>query len=186
MKTKIILGSQSPRRQQILQDAGFDIEIVVPDVEEVYPETLPLEKVPEYLAELKLHAIYKPFESEDCFILTADTMLLFEGKLIGKPNNNDEALKLLTQLNNTSHNVLTGVCLRKQHKQISFTQTTKVYFKNLSQSQILDFIDNNNVLDKAGAYNIQEYIGVDKIEGDYNNVVGLPILAVLEQMKNWN
>lgn len=185
MSNKIILGSQSPRRFSILKKAGFEVQIILPEVDETYPPEIPLEQVPEYLAKLKMEHVCNAFINEDIFIITADTLLLFKGKLISKPIDKTDALQILLSLNNTYHEVITGVCIRKKDKQISFSQTTKVYFKNLTKLDIQNFIDDNDVLDKAGAYNLQEYIGVDRIDGDYDNVVGLPIKTIQQKMKNW-
>lgn len=183
MKQKIILGSQSPRRKSILENAGFNVQIIVPNVEENYPLNMNTAKVPEYLARLKMENIPLDITHKNIFMITADTMLLFKNKLIGKPNHLQEAFETLLSLNNTYHEVITGVCLRKNDKTISFSKSTKVYFKNLEQVTIQNFINTHEVLDKAGAYNIQEYIGVEKIEGDFDNVAGLPIQTVLEKIK---
>ncbi|HMU97527.1 MAG TPA: Maf family nucleotide pyrophosphatase [Chitinophagales bacterium] len=185
MKDKIILGSQSPRRKVILEEAGFDVQILLADIEENYPDDIEKADVPEYLAKLKMQHLPCNLD-ENIFIITADTMLLFKDKLIGKPENTDEAFNMLSELNDTFHEVITGVCIKKNNKTISFSQKTKVYFKKMNLEEIKNFIDTHIVLDKAGAYNIQEYIGVDKIEGDFDNVAGLPIQTILEKIKNWN
>lgn len=185
MKDKITLGSQSPRRKIILEAAGFDVQILLANIEESYPDDIEKTNVPEYLAKLKMQHLPSNL-NENIFIITADTMLLFQNELIGKPENIDEAFKMLSELNGTFHEVITGVCIKKNNKIISFSQKTKVYFKKLKFEEIKNFIDAHIVLDKAGAYNIQEYIGVDKIEGDFDNVAGLPIQTILEKIKNWN
>ncbi|MCB9073923.1 MAG: septum formation protein Maf [Chitinophagales bacterium] len=185
MKDKIILGSQSPRRKDILEKAGFDVQIILANIEENYPDGIEKASVPEYLARLKMQHLPCNLE-ENQFIITADTMLLFKDELIGKPENIDEALKMLSALNDTFHEVITGVCIKKNNKSISFSQKTKVYFKKLNIEEIQNFVKSHTVLDKAGAYNIQEYIGIDKIEGDFDNVAGLPIQTILEKIKNWN
>jgi septum formation protein len=185
LKTKIILGSQSPRRLEILEDAGFEVEIIKPKVAESFPSSLELREIPVYLSKLKMYDINSFLGNDDEFIITADTLIIFNNRLVGKPKNIDHAIKLLTHLNNNTHEVITGVTIRKSNKQVSFLETTKVYFKNLKESEILHFVQNNEVLDKAGAYNIQEYIGVEKFEGDYTNVVGLPIKKVISTIENW-
>jgi septum formation protein len=185
LKTKIILGSQSPRRLEILEDAGFEVEIVKPKIAENIPSNMPIEQIPEYLSKLKMYDIYSFLGADEDFIITADTLLVFENKLVGKPKNKEHAIKILTHLNNKTHDVVTGVTIRKNKKQISFSEKTKVYFKNLTKEEILNFIEKNEVMDKAGAYNIQEYIGVEKFEGDFFNVVGLPLKKIKSNIENW-
>lgn len=185
MKNKIILGSQSPRRKEILENVGFEVIIISPNVEEIYPLDMNVTKVPEFLAKIKMESIKQEITHKNLFTITADTMLLFQNKLIGKPENLEDALNILLRLNNTYHEVITGVCLRKNDKIIYFSESTKVYFKNLSTKTIQQFIETHEVLDKAGAYNIQEYIGIEKIEGNFDNVAGLPILTILEKMINF-
>lgn len=186
MNRKIVLGSQSPRRLEILQDANFDVEVVIPKVAEDIPENMAIHEAPIYLSKIKMLDVYNYIGNDDHFIITADTLLIFENKLIGKPANNIDGLKILMALNGNMHEVISGVTIRKNKKEISFSETTKVYFKNLTQKAIENFISQNNILDKAGAYNIQEYIGVAKFEGDYTNVIGLPIKKVITTINNWN
>ncbi len=182
---KIILGSQSPRRFEILADAGFDIKVIKPTVEERYPFDLDYYKVPEYISKLKIFDIYSYLGEDDDFIICADTMVIFEKRLVGKPKNADHAFKILKTMNGKPHDVVTGVSMRKNKKQISFSEITKVRFKELSDEEIKMYIDKFQPYDKAGAYNIQEYIGVDYIVGEYQNVMGLPIKRVLQEMKAW-
>lgn len=182
---KIILGSQSPRRFEILADAGFDVEVVKPTIEERFPFDLDLHKVPEYISKLKIFDIYSYLGEDTNFIICADTMVIFDKKLVGKPKNAEHAFKILKTLNGKLHDVVTGVSMRKNKKQISFSDTTKVHFKSLSDEEIKNYINKFEPYDKAGSYNIQEYIGVDFIAGDYQNVMGLPIKMVLNEIKNW-
>ncbi|MFN8283822.1 MAG: Maf family protein [Chitinophagales bacterium] len=183
--TKIILGSQSPRRFEILADAGFDIEVVRPNVEERFPFDLSHSKVPEYLSKLKMHDVYSYVGDDKDFIICADTIVIFEKKMIGKPKNLEAAFKCLKAMNGKTHEVITGVSIRKNKKQISFSEHAVVHFKELTDEEIRNYVTHFSPLDKAGAYNIQEYLGVDKLEGEFQNVMGLPIKRVLKEIKNW-
>lgn len=182
---KIILGSQSPRRLEILSDAGFDIEVVKPKIAESFPFNLDYYLVPEYISKLKIFDIYSYLGEDEHFIICADTMVIFEKKLVGKPKNAEQAFKYLKAMNGKAHDVVTGVSMRKNKKQISFSEQTKVYFKELTDEGIRDYIEQFQPFDKAGAYNVQEYIGVEKINGEFQNVMGLPIKRVLQEIKNW-
>lgn len=183
--TKIILGSQSPRRLEILSDAGFDIEIVKPKVAEHFPYDLDYYKVPEYLSKLKIFDVYSYLGEDNDFIICADTVVIFEKKLVGKPKNLDQAFKYLKAMNGKAHDVVTGVSIRKNKKQISFSEQAKVFFKELSDDEIREYVNKFNPLDKAGAYNVQEYIGVEKVIGEFFNVMGLPLKRVQQEIKNW-
>jgi len=179
----VILGSQSPRRFEILADAGFDIKVVKPTIEERYPFTMDYYKVPEYISKLKIFDVYSYLSDDSNIIICADTMVLFDKKLVGKPKNADHAFKILKALNGKPHDVVTGVSMRKNKKQISFSEQTKVRFKELTDDEIRNYIEQFQPFDKAGSYNIQEYIGIDYIVGEYQNVMGLPIKRVLQEMK---
>jgi septum formation protein len=182
---KIILGSQSPRRLEILSDAGYDVEIVKPKVAESFPYNMDYYNVPEYLSKLKMHDVFSYVGEDEQFIICADTVVIFEKKLIGKPKNTDQAFKYLKTMNGKVHDVVTGVSLRRNKKQISFSEHSKVYFKELSDEEIWHYVQKFETLDKAGAYNIQEYIGVEKIEGEFFNVMGLPLKRVQQEIKGW-
>ena len=182
----IILASQSPRRKELLAllDLKFTIEIKA--VDEVYPDNLNYTQVAEYLAKLKASA-FKNIEN-DQLIITADTVVVLEGRILGKPKDKTEAIRMLESLSSKSHQVITGVCLTSKDKQISFSSTTKVFFKELTKSEIEYYIENYKPYDKAGSYGIQEWIGaigITKIEGSYFNVVGLPIQELNEQIKDF-
>ncbi|HPH88689.1 MAG TPA: Maf family nucleotide pyrophosphatase [Chitinophagales bacterium] len=183
--TKIILGSQSPRRFEILSDAGFDIEIVRPKVVEHFPYTMDFYQVPEYLSKLKMHDVYSYVGEDQHFIICADTVVIHDKKLVGKPKNKDIAFKYLKSMNGKVHDVITGVSIRKNKKQLSFSEHTKVHFKELKDDEIWHYVEKFETLDKAGAYNIQEYVGVEKIEGEFFNVMGLPLKRVLQEIKGW-
>lgn len=182
---KIILGSQSPRRLEILQDAGFDVQVVKPEVEERYPFNLDHYKVAEYLSKLKIYDVYSYLGEDEHLILCADTIVLFENKLIGKPRTLEQAIKFLKALNGKTHEVITGVSMRKDKKQISFSELARVKFKELSDEAIRHYVDEFQPLDKAAAYNVQEYSGVESIDGDFYNVMGLPVKRVLHEIQHW-
>ena len=181
---KIILGSQSPRRFEILADAGFDIKVVKPTIEERYPFDLDYYKVPEYISKLKIFDIYSYLGEDDDVIICADTMVIFDNKLVGKPKNADHAFRILKAMNGKPHDVVTGVSMRRNKKQISFSEQTKVRFKELTDDEIKNYIDKFVPYYNTDSYYIQEYIGVDYIVGEYQNVMGLPIKRVLLEMKS--
>lgn len=183
--SKIILGSQSPRRLEILSDAGFEVEVIKPKVDERFPYEMNYYKVAEYLSKLKLFDVYSYLGNDDDFIVCADTVVILDNKLIGKPKNREYAFKFLKAMNGRVHDVVTGVSIRKSKKQISFSEQSKVYFKTLSDDEIFHYIDKFQPYDKAGSYNVQEYIGVEKVEGEFYNVMGLPLKRVLDELKKW-
>lgn len=185
-KWKFILGSQSPRRKELLEKLGIKFERISKDVEEIYPEDLLPQLVPKYLAELKSNA----FENlkEDEMLITSDTVVIFQNEILGKPEDKKEAQETLAKLSNQWHKVVTGVCMRSADKTISFTDTTRVKFKELSQEEIDYYIDNFSPFDKAGSYGIQDWFGVtcvERIEGCYFNVMGLPVRLVYQEIKDF-
>lgn len=183
---QIILGSQSPRRLEILQKAGFEVEVIVPKTNEQFPSNLSIYQAPEFIATQKLDAISSLIKQDNRFIICADTIVLFEQQLLGKPTDEQQAFAYLKRMNGKKHEVITGVCMRKQQKSISFSERAIVHFKQLSDAEIWHYIQHYNTLDKAGAYNIQEYNGIDMFEGEFENIMGLPIQCVLHEMSVWN
>jgi septum formation protein len=172
----IILASQSPRRKELLALLDLEFTVEVREVDEVFPDDLDATEVAEYLAKLKASAFTNITDEQ--LIITADTVVVLDNKILGKPKNKAEATQMLQSLSNRSHRVITGVCIKTCDKTISFSNTTKVYFKELTASEIDYYIENYKPFDKAGSYGIQEWIGaigITKIEGSYFNVVGLPI-----------
>ena len=172
----IILASGSPRRQQFLKDLKLDFTIQLKEVEEIYPQELKGKEIVKYLAKLKA----SPFTSlsKDDILITADTIVWHEGEMLGKPNSEEEAIKMLQSLSGKVHKVYSGVCLKSENKELVFSDTTKVYFKKISLAEIQFYVTNFKPLDKAGSYGIQEWIGligVDKIKGSYFNVMGFPV-----------
>ena len=182
----IILGSQSPRRKELL--AGLDLQFttkVIPGLEETYPDTLKGEEIPVYLAEQKADA-YTLADNE--LLITADTIVWLDGKVYGKPADEEEAKNMLRALSGRTHEVITGVCLRTNQKNISFASTTKVTFAQLTEDEIEYYIHKYRPMDKAGSYGVQEwigYIGVEHIEGSYFNVMGLPIQQLYTALKEF-
>lgn len=171
----IILASKSPRRQELLKLMGFDFQVVLREVDESYPPGLSPSEIAVYISEKKAKAFDLLIENE--IVITADTIVSLDGKILGKPENEDHAFEMLSELSGKRHDVITGVSLLKNHKVSSFYELTEVFFKEISAEQIRYYINTCQPMDKAGAYGIQEWIGlvaVDRINGSYSNVVGLP------------
>lgn len=182
---KIVLASKSPRRQFLLKELGLDFELRTKDVDEDFPEDLKREQIPLYLCEHKA-AAFNDELAEDELIITADTIVWVNHRVLNKPADKVEAIEMLTELSGTMHEVYTGVCLLTKHKKRVFFDRTEVYFKELTEEEILFYIDSYSPYDKAGAYGAQEWIGyiaVDKIVGSYFNVMGLPVHKLYEQLR---
>lgn len=180
MGNNIILASQSPRRKQLLEQAEITFVVQVADIDETPPTNLPCSQVPEYLAKKKAAVIAA--QHTDAIIIAADTVVILNEKILGKPTDANDAVAILTQLSGNVHYVVSGVCIKTPQQEISFSSTTEVHFKALSQQQIQHYVNQYKPYDKAGAYAIQEWIGmvgIEKIVGDYYNVVGLPINQVV-------
>ena len=183
---KIILASNSPRRQEILAGIDVDFEVVVyPDIDESYPSDLPALDVAEFIARKKSEP-YLPLVGERRVVLTADTVVIVDDDILGKPRTLDEARTMLRRLSGRSHIVVTGVTLASQRGQRSFSVRTDVRFRSLTDAEIDYYVDHYRPLDKAGAYGIQEwvgYIGIEGISGSYYNVMGLPIQRIVAELK---
>ncbi|ANW96498.1 septum formation inhibitor Maf [Wenyingzhuangia fucanilytica] len=182
---KVILGSKSPRRKQFLEDLNIVFESRTIDSQEIYPHHFKAEQITEFLAEYKSNAIHL---EDNELLITADTIVWSNNKALEKPKNNLDAFKMLEELSNNSHEVITSVCIATTKKTKVFTDKTKVYFKELSSKEINYYIENYKPFDKAGSYGIQEWIGligVTKIEGSYANVVGLPVQKLYKELKNF-
>ena len=175
---EIILASASPRRRFLLGELGLKFECLDNhDIEESYPDQLQAEAIPLFLAKLKARS-YASFVKEKTILITADTIVWLNHEVIGKPRDKEDAKDMLHKLSGKMHFVYTGVCLNSLLKEASFTAESKVFFRNLSAEEIDYYVDRFNPVDKAGAYGIQEwigYIGVERIEGSYFNVMGLPV-----------
>lgn len=171
---KLILASGSPRRQQFFKDLNLDFEIRLKEVEETYPEHLKASEVTDFLARLKASAFHL---QKNEILVTSDTIVWLDEKVLGKPKNYEEAFVILQKLSGNIHQVITSVCLKSSKKTKVFNTTTKVTFSELTHEMIQFYLKNYKPFDKAGAYGIQEWIGlvgIEKIEGSYTNVVGLP------------
>jgi septum formation protein len=173
----ILLASKSPRRSSLLGSAGFKFEVKTLEVEESYPDDLPVQEVPEFLA-IKKAVGNKSLLAEGQIMITADTVVIFKNEIFGKPVDAMHAYKMLGRLSGQSHTVITGVCIYSVDKQVSFSDTAYVSLADLSEAEIKYYVDTYQPFDKAGSYAIQEWIGIckiDKIEGSYSNIMGLPM-----------
>jgi len=185
MIERIVLASQSPRRKQLLEWAEIPFDIIVKETAETYPEGLAIEKVPVYIAREKALAV-KPNIAESKIILAADTVVVLNDRIIGKPKDRNDALAILSSLSGQMHRVITGVVLMRNEDELSFFDSTEVAFHELTESQISFYVDKYNPYDKAGAYAIQEWIGVvgiKEVNGDFYNVMGLPVSRVVKHLQ---
>jgi septum formation protein len=181
---RIVLASQSPRRKQLLEWAEIEFDIVVKETDESFPSGLSIENIPVHIARNKAVAVQKQV-APDKIILAADTVVVLDNKIIGKPKDREDAINILSALSGNKHLVITGVVIQKNDKEIFFADITEVWFHELSQHQIGFYVDKYKPYDKAGAYAIQEWIGVTgikKINGDFYNVMGLPVSRVVQEL----
>jgi septum formation protein len=181
---KIILASQSPRRKQLLEWAEVEFEVIVSDAEETFPGALSFEEIAIHIAEKKARAVAA--KKNDLPILAADTIVICNGHMLGKPADREEAIYFLTQLSGNTHKVITGVAILHKENAVQFADTTTVTFHQLNREQIEFYVDKYKPYDKAGAYAIQEWIGVTgikAIDGDFYNVMGLPVSRVVQALK---
>lgn len=187
LNKNIVLASQSPRRQQLLRELGFEFTIRTKSIDEVFPDDMPSDKVAEYLAKLKAEAFLADLQANELCI-TADTVVVLNGQILGKPADAAEAREMLTNLSGNHHEVITGVCLATKEKVVAFSVSTKVHFRELSGEEISYYIDKFAPFDKAGAYGIQEWIGmigIDHMDGSYFNVMGLPTERLFRELKKF-
>jgi septum formation protein len=182
----IILGSGSPRRRYLLEGLDIEFEIRVNhDLAETYPEGLSRQQIPVYLAQLKSRSIMETVP-EDTLLITADTIVWLEGRVVNKPRDRAEAVGMLRKLSGNTHEVLTGVCIRTAGRLRTFHASSMVCFTRLSNEEIDYYVDHYQPYDKAGAYGVQEwigYIGIERIDGSYFNVMGLPVQMVYHELK---
>ena len=184
---KIVLASQSPRRKQLLEWAEIDFEIITRETDETYPANLSIAEVPVYIARNKALAV-KEVLSENRIILAADTIVVLNDQVMGKPADRDDAIAMLTQLSGNKHRVITGVVIINGKRETAFSDVTEVLFHPLSGDQIVFYVDNYKPYDKAGAYGIQEWIGVigiRSVNGDFYNVMGLPVSRVVQALSSF-
>jgi septum formation protein len=181
----LILGSKSPRRQELLRGMGLDFVIRTQDSEETYPEDFPLEDVAAYLATQKAQVLLNTL-TENELLICSDTAVIVENQFLAKPIDREEAIKMLSILSGKTHKVITGVSLSTISNQWSFSDTTLVTFSTLSPNEIAFYVDHFKPYDKAGSYGIQEwigYIGIEKMDGSYFNVMGLPTAKLWQELK---
>jgi septum formation protein len=182
-KIKIILASKSPRRQELLRLMDIDFRIVLEEFDESYPDNLSPEEIAVYVAEKKAKAFDESVDDE--IILTADTIVSIDGHILGKPETTEHAAEMLRMLSGRVHRVITGVCLLYKHQFNLFHDVSEVFFRKLTEEEILFYVEKYRPLDKAGAYGIQEWIGligIERINGSYTNVVGLPTEKLYQQL----
>lgn len=183
---RIVLASGSPRRQQFFRELNIDFTIQIKEVEEIYPEVLKASEITVYLAELKANAFDLLADNE--IVITSDTIVWHENNALGKPKDVQEAFNMLQSLSGKTHEVITSVCFKTKNTLETITETTKVTFNSLSDEVIRYYIETYKPFDKAGSYGIQEWIGlvgIEKIEGSYTNVVGLPVDKVYQKLINY-
>lgn len=184
-KYRLLLGSQSPRRRELLKGLDIDFETETIDVEENYPDDLHGAEIPMYLAEKKANAYTL---SDNDLLITADTIVWSENRILGKPKDESEAFEMIKTLSGKTHQVITGVCLRSKQNTHTFHSISNVRFSEISEEEIEYYVKKYCPLDKAGAYGVQEWIGyiaVEYIEGSYYNIMGLPIQKLYTELKKW-
>jgi septum formation protein len=186
-KYRIILASRSPRRQQLLRDMGLKFDVVIRDFTEDYPESLSGEEIAYYLALEKVKTFRNEI-SDNEIVITADTIVWCNNRVLGKPADKNEAVRMIRDLSANTHEVITGVCILSAFKERTFTESTKVTFEKLTEEEIAYYVDKYKPFDKAGAYGIQEWIGIaacSRIEGSYFNVVGLPVQKLYKELREF-
>ena len=182
-KHPLILASSSPRRQFLLKEAGFVFTIDSPDIDESFPASMPHDQVPIYLAEKKARALSAKINDE--IVIAADTVVILGDQILNKPGNREDAIQMVSLLSGATHRVITAVCLLSQTKMVSFDDRTEVSFAKLTADEIEFYIDTYKPFDKAGSYGAQDWlgmVGIEKINGSYFNVMGLPMHKVYQQL----
>lgn len=179
----ILLASKSPRRKELLSRIFPEFEVVPPNVDEILPPKTPVCRIPELLSRRKAEALSEDYP--DSLIIAADTVVIFENRCLGKPKDADDAFQMLRSLSGKAHRVITGCCIRQGGREHSFFEESLVYFYSLSDDEIIRYIETGEPMDKAGAYGIQGLgsLLVKKIEGDFYNVVGLPIARLNRELQ---
>ena len=185
-KYNILLGSRSPRRRELLAQLRLPFKVVtLGGIDETYPEDMWSESIPEYLANKKADAYLEAMHDDD-MVITSDTLVMIDDKVLGKPRSVDDAVRMLMDLSGRVHKVVSGVCICTRAKRVSFSSTTEVKFAELSEAEARYYVENYQPLDKAGAYGIQEWIGcvaVEWINGSFYNVMGLPVHRLYRELK---
>jgi septum formation protein len=186
-KYRIILASRSPRRQQLLKDLGLNFDIVIREYAENFPEGLPGDEIARYIARKKALS-FKNEISDNEIVITADTIVWCNNSVLGKPDNYEDACRILREISGNTHEVITGVSIYSNRRELTFSVSTKVTFETLTNEEIDYYINEYSPFDKAGAYGIQEWIGLiacSNIEGSYFNVVGLPVQRLYKELINF-
>ncbi len=181
---RIVLASQSPRRKQLLEWAEVPFDVIIRETDELYPADLAVEDIPVYIARNKALAVLQEL-SHERIILAADTVVVLNNQVIGKPKDRNHAIEILQLLSGRQHQVITGVVILAGEEEIAFADVTKVWFHELSLEQIIFYVDKYKPYDKAGAYAIQEWVGVvgiRSVQGDFYNVMGLPVSRVVQEL----
>jgi septum formation protein len=182
----LLLASNSPRRQQLMRDAGFEFTVKVKDTNEDFPATMPAEEVPAYLAQKKADAFREELDNQ--IVLTADTIVVIDGEILNKPKDTTEAFEMLRKLSGRQHQVVTGVCVMTAENTETFIDITQVFFRELTDFEINYYIKTCKPFDKAGAYGVQDFIGmvgIPRMEGSYFTVMGLPVHKVYDALKRF-
>jgi septum formation protein len=186
-KYRIILASKSPRREQLLRELGLNFDIVVKDYNESYPEGLIGDEIARFVAHEKALS-FKDEISNNEIVITADTIVWCNNQVLGKPIDYADAIRILNEISGNTHEVITGVCIYSLNKEVTFSVSTKVIFEVLSAEELSFYVDKFRPYDKAGAYGIQEWIGIiacSHIEGSYFNVVGLPVQRLYKELQSF-
>jgi len=184
---QIILASGSPRRKDLFKQAGFDFEIITAGIDETFPPGMKVIEVAEYIAEQKALAVADGVKYKNPLIIAADTIVIYNNEILGKPANKKDAVNTLKKLSGTTHEVVTGLCIKTVNYNEKFSAVTTVKFAEFSNGEIDYYVNNYAVLDKAGSYAIQDWIGltkVDKIDGCYFNVMGLPVSLLYKKLSS--
>jgi septum formation protein len=184
---KIILASRSPRRQQLLRELGLKFAVVIKEFEEIYPEGLDGDEIARYIAYAKA-ATFKNELSDNEIVITADTIVWCNSKVLGKPVDQEDAIAILKEISGNTHEVITGVSILSHSGEITFSESTKVTFEEFSDEEIAYYIAHFKPYDKAGAYGIQEWLGIiacSHIDGSYFNVVGLPVQRLYKELQKF-
>lgn len=182
----LVLASASPRRQFLMKEAGFTIEVAIPNVGEQFPSGMSVTEVAGYLASRKADSFRRNIDNK--IVITADTVVILDGRILNKPADRSEAVSMLQTLSGRTHRVMTGVCILSREQERKFDDTTEVTFRTLSQEEIEYYIDRCQPFDKAGSYGAQDWIGmvgVERISGSYFNVMGLPMHKIYQHLLAW-
>lgn len=187
-KYNILLGSHSPRRRELLAQLRVPFSVVtMGGIKETYPEDLPPEEIPQYLANKKADAYLESLNKDD-MLITADTVVILGDKVLGKPSDRDNAVEMLLELSDRTHKVVSGVCITTAERRVCFSTITEVKFGHITEKEATYYVENFLPLDKAGAYGIQEWIGcvaVESINGSFYNVMGLPVHQLYKELQSF-